>query len=183
MNPFASFQSNSWFSCDGAWDSLLFSPVLFHWALAASANLGFLGSLWTPQSVWARLFKFSFVVLKDFIYLFTKDRERQRHSQREKQAPCREPDAGLDPGTWDHALSQRQMLNHWAIQASLFTHFIHTNVYQSQRFLLLTTNVNTLSYFLYYCIFLCLFLFTTTPNWILKLQTWYHFTPKYFSVS
>ena len=26
-------------------------------------------------------------------------RERQRHRQREKQAPCREPDMGLDPGT------------------------------------------------------------------------------------
>ena len=26
-------------------------------------------------------------------------RERQKHRQREKQAPCREPDAGLDPGT------------------------------------------------------------------------------------
>ena len=24
-------------------------------------------------------------------------RERQRHRQREKQAPCREPDVGLDP--------------------------------------------------------------------------------------
>ena len=26
-------------------------------------------------------------------------RERQRHRQREKQALCREPDVGLDPGT------------------------------------------------------------------------------------
>ena len=26
-------------------------------------------------------------------------RERQRHRQREKQTPCREPDVGLDPGT------------------------------------------------------------------------------------
>ena len=26
-------------------------------------------------------------------------REKQRHRQREKQAPCREPDVGLDPGT------------------------------------------------------------------------------------
>ena len=26
-------------------------------------------------------------------------RERQRHKQREKQAPCREPDVGLHPGT------------------------------------------------------------------------------------
>ena len=25
--------------------------------------------------------------------------QRQRHRQREKQAPCREPDMGLDPGT------------------------------------------------------------------------------------
>ena len=36
-----------------------------------------------------------------------RERERQRHRRREKQAPCREPDMGL----WDHALSQRQMLN------------------------------------------------------------------------
>ena len=26
-------------------------------------------------------------------------RERQRHRQKEKQAPCREPDVGLDPRT------------------------------------------------------------------------------------
>ena len=28
-----------------------------------------------------------------------KERERQRHRQGEKQAPCGEPTAGLDPGT------------------------------------------------------------------------------------
>ena len=28
-----------------------------------------------------------------------RDTERQRHRQREKQAPCREPDTGLDPRT------------------------------------------------------------------------------------
>ena len=28
-----------------------------------------------------------------------RDTEGERHRQREKQAPCREPDAGLDPGT------------------------------------------------------------------------------------
>ena len=27
------------------------------------------------------------------------EREGQRHRQREKQAPCRDPDVGLDPGT------------------------------------------------------------------------------------
>ena len=40
-----------------------------------------------------------FFVFKDFIYLFMTDRETQRHRQREKQAPCREPNMGLDPGT------------------------------------------------------------------------------------
>ena len=29
----------------------------------------------------------------------TQREERQRHRQREKQGPCREPDAGLDPRT------------------------------------------------------------------------------------
>ena len=40
--------------------------------------------------------------LKIFIYLFmidTEREERQRHRQRKKQAPCREPNVGLDPGS------------------------------------------------------------------------------------
>ena len=37
-----------------------------------------------------------------------RSRPEQRHRQREKQAPRREPDVGLQ----DHALSQRQTLNH-----------------------------------------------------------------------
>ena len=28
-----------------------------------------------------------------------RERKRQRHRQRHKQAPCREPDAGLNPGS------------------------------------------------------------------------------------
>ena len=48
----------------------------------------------------------SFYFLKNF-YLFIPERhrERQTHRQREKQAPCREPDVGLDPrspGPQDH---------------------------------------------------------------------------------
>ena len=52
-------------------------------------------------------------------YLFINERhthtEGQRHRQREKQAPCREPDEGLDPVTQDHALgpkSDAQPLSH-----------------------------------------------------------------------
>ena len=37
----------------------------------------------------------SFVVFKDFIY----SSEKQRHRQKEKQASCRDPDMGFDPGT------------------------------------------------------------------------------------
>ena len=44
-------------------------------------------------------FLFFSLFFKDFIYLFTIDIERQRHRQREKQVPCREPDVRLDPGT------------------------------------------------------------------------------------
>ena len=50
-------------------------------------------------------------VLGDFFlrfYLFIHERQRQRHRQREKLAPLREPDVGFDPRT----LSQRQTLNH-----------------------------------------------------------------------
>ena len=36
---------------------------------------------------------------------------RDTERQREKQAPCKELDVGLDPGSRDHALGRRQMLN------------------------------------------------------------------------
>ena len=47
-----------------------------------------------------------FVFFKRFIYLFMRDTqgEKQRHRQREKKALRREPDVGLDPGSWDQAL-------------------------------------------------------------------------------
>ena len=55
--------------------------------------------------------------LKDFIYLFMTDteRERQRQRQREKQALCREPDVGFDPGTmvsWIQLKADAQLLSH-----------------------------------------------------------------------
>ena len=34
---------------------------------------------------------------KDFLFMRDIERERGRHRQREKQAPCRELDVGLDP--------------------------------------------------------------------------------------
>ena len=59
--------------------------------------------------------------LKDFIYSCEIQRKRQRHRQKEKQIPHRDPNVGLDPAPRDHALSQR--LSHWATQASRPSYF------------------------------------------------------------
>ena len=64
-------------------------------------------------------------IFKDFIYLFMRDtqRERQRHRQREKQAACREPDVGLDPGTLgsrSELKADGQPLSHPGVPYSFF---------------------------------------------------------------
>ena len=53
-----------------------------------------------------------------FIYSWETHRERQRHRLREKQAPCREPHAQLNPrtpGSWPE-----HMVNHWTTQVPHF---------------------------------------------------------------
>ena len=52
---------------------------------------------------------------KDFIYLFMIHTKRQRHRQREKQAPCEEPDMGLNPrtpGSHPELKADAQLLSH-----------------------------------------------------------------------
>ena len=49
--------------------------------------------------------------------------QRQRHRQREKQAPCREPDVGLDPGTpgsCPEPKADAQLLSHPGIPDNVF---------------------------------------------------------------
>ena len=41
-----------------------------------------------------------------------REREAQRHRQREKQVLCREPDMGLDPGTQGSGPELKAALNH-----------------------------------------------------------------------
>ena len=48
-------------------------------------------------------------------------RERQRHRQREKKAPCRKPDVGLNPGSQGSGPGLKAALNRWAIQAALIS--------------------------------------------------------------
>ena len=46
------------------------------------------------------------------------ERERQMHRQREKQARCGEPDAGLDPRTPGSRPALKAALNRWATRAA-----------------------------------------------------------------
>ena len=49
------------------------------------------------------------------LFIYSWEIERQRHRQREKQASCREPDVGLDPGTpgsWPEPKADTQPLSH-----------------------------------------------------------------------
>ena len=76
---------------------------------------------------------------KDFC-LFTTDRERQRHRQREKQVPHGEPMWDSIPGPRDHNLSRRQTLNRWATQASLqHFHFIQNSANFCSSFIFIST--------------------------------------------
>ena len=42
---------------------------------------------------------FVYLFKRFYVFIHETHRERQSHRQREKQAPSREPDMGLDPGT------------------------------------------------------------------------------------
>ena len=58
-----------------------------------------------------------------FIYLFMRDTdtERGRHRQREKQAPHREPNVGLNPGSPGSHPGLKVAPNCWATGAALPT--------------------------------------------------------------
>ena len=70
------------------------------------------------------LWSFIIYLFLKILFIYSWETHREAETQREKQAPRREPDVGLDPGPWDHALSQRQMLNRWATEASLHCIFV-----------------------------------------------------------
>ena len=60
---------------------------------------------------------------KDFVNLFMRDTEREaetgRDRQREKQAPCWEPNLGLNPGSPGSCAGLKAALNRWATGAAL----------------------------------------------------------------
>ena len=78
------------------------------------------GSTWAWQKLaqWKELgevWRGAFYYLFLRFYLWETQRESLRHRPREKQAPCREPDARLDPGTpgsWPEPKADAQSLSH-----------------------------------------------------------------------
>ena len=56
-----------------------------------------------------------------------RERERGRDGQREKQAPCREPDAGLDPASPGSGPGLKAALNRWATRAAQIHGFNNKN--------------------------------------------------------
>ncbi|XP_072617464.1 AP-4 complex subunit sigma-1 isoform X1 [Vulpes vulpes] len=57
------------------------------------------------------------------LFIHERHRERQRHKQMEKQAPCREPNAGLDPripGSLPELKADAQPLSHPGIPSVFF---------------------------------------------------------------
>ena len=72
---------------------------------------------------------FALIFFKDFIYLFMRNTEREaqaheKHRQREKQAPGRDPNVGLDPGTRGSRLEPKtdaQLLSHPGNPSSEFS--------------------------------------------------------------
>ena len=75
-------------------------------------------------------------------------RERQRHRQKEKQAPCREPDVGLDPGTLGsrpEPKADTQLLSHPGVPLLLVLSeniALNSNVQLFENFIFLCPSVS-----------------------------------------
>ena len=81
---------------------------------------------WTSRNLWSDEKEHNAVdFFKGFFNLFMRDtqREGQRHRQRENRLYAGSPKGSSIPGPQDHALSQKQMLNRWATQASILSNF------------------------------------------------------------
>ena len=61
---------------------------------------------------------FFILFFKDCIYSWETEGGGQRHRQREKHAPCKEPDMGLDPRSPGSGPGLKAVLKHWATWAA-----------------------------------------------------------------
>ena len=95
----------------------------FEKAMVKSVSNKLFENINTISKIWLISIPFYFI-FKNILFIYSWVTQREREKQKEKQAPCKEPDAGLDPRTWqDHALGQRQALNSWATRDPPVYHF------------------------------------------------------------
>ena len=82
-----------------------------------------------------------------------RDRERQRHWQRKKQVPHREPNVGLDPrtsGSLPEPKADAQLLSHagvpvrWVLKCALHRVTSYPDIYYYLQFLTRSKILNTL---------------------------------------
>ena len=59
-----------------------------------------------------QLYLFFFIFKRFYLFMKNTHREVQRHRQRKKQAPCREPNVGLNPGSTGSGPGLKAALNH-----------------------------------------------------------------------
>ena len=87
------------------------------------------------------------IFFKDLlIYLFMRDTERGRHRQREKQAPCRKPDMGLNPRTPEsrpEPKTDAQPLSHPGVSFSGI--FVVEDPVVAQKFSNITASLSSLT--------------------------------------
>ena len=82
-----------------------------------------------PRNRWTFAFLFVFF-LRFYLFIHERHTERQRFKQRKKQAPCREPDAGLyprTPGSHPEPKADAQPLSHPGIPTFDFQSNIQRN--------------------------------------------------------
>ena len=71
-----------------------------HKSTETQAHLWLPGTLGRGNGAWGLTsMGFLWLFLRSYLFTHERHRESQRHRQREKQAPCRETHAGLDPRT------------------------------------------------------------------------------------
>ena len=90
---------------------LVLRPLDLDW----NYTTGFLGSVGGRGVCSFFIFFFSFLFKHFYLFIHEKYTGKQRPRQREKQAPCREPDAGLDPrtpGSCPEPKADAQLLSH-----------------------------------------------------------------------
>ena len=58
-------------------------------------------------------------LLRFYLFIHDRHREREAETKREEQTPCREPAVGLDPGSLGSHPVLKAALNRWATGATL----------------------------------------------------------------